>query len=208
MTLVIVALRSSASLGLVPSVGRFFTVVHDSGGRRRYRWQHTWPYCFRACSAWRVCSFFHLPWEVPYGSFFVALDPLSAFFLLPIFILSGIAALYGSEYLQIYRERKSLGSSWFFFNLLVASMTLVVIARNGVLFLVAWEVMALASFFLVTFEDEHEQVREAGWVYLVATHLGTAFLLVLLFCSAMSMVRSISTSSPPPLARMCCFSLR
>ncbi len=119
------------------------------------------------------------PWDVPYGSFFIALDPLSAFFLLPIFILSGVAALYGSEYLQIYRERKSLGASWFFFNLLVASMTLVVIARNGVLFLAAWEVMAMASFFLVTFEDEQESVREAGWVYLVATHCGTAFLLVL-----------------------------
>ena len=39
--------------------------------------------------------------------------------------------------------------------------------------------MALASFFLVTFEDEHESVREAGWIYLVATHLGTVFLLAL-----------------------------
>ena len=39
--------------------------------------------------------------------------------------------------------------------------------------------MSLASFFLVTFEDEQESVREAGWTYLVATHLGTAFLLVL-----------------------------
>lgn len=120
-----------------------------------------------------------LPWETPYGSFFVALDALSAFFLLPIFVLSAVAAIYGSEYLQAYREQKSLGASWFFFNLLIASMALVVLARNGVLFLIAWEVMALASFFLVTFEDEHEQVREAGWVYLVATHLGTVFLLVL-----------------------------
>ena len=56
-------------------------------------------------------------------------------------------------------------------------MVLVVVARNGVLFLMAWEVMALASFFLVTFEDETDSVREAGWTYLVATHLGTAFLL-------------------------------
>lgn len=120
-----------------------------------------------------------LPWEAPYGSFFIAMDALSAFFLLPIFVLSAVAALYGSEYLQAYRAKKRLGSSWFFFNLLVASMAMVVIARNGILFLMAWEVMALASFFLVTFEDEHEQVREAGWVYLVATHLGTAFLLVL-----------------------------
>src|SRR5436309_904152 len=120
-----------------------------------------------------------LPWEVPYGSFFIALDALSAFFLLPIFVLSAVAAVYGSEYLQAYREKKSLGASWCFFNLLIASMALVVIARNGVLFLVAWEVMALASFFLVTFEDEHESVREAGWIYLVATHLGTVFLLAL-----------------------------
>ena len=120
-----------------------------------------------------------LPWEVPYGSFFVALDALSAFFLLPIFLLSAVAAVYGSEYLQVYRETKHLGASWFFFNGLVASMTLVVIARNGILFLMAWEVMALASFFLVTFEDEQASVRQAGWIYLVATHIGTAFLLAL-----------------------------
>src|SRR5919198_1483001 len=96
----------------------------------------------------------HVAWDVPYGAFFVGLDALSAFFLLPIFLLSALAAVYGSPYLLAYREEKSLGVSWFFFTLLVASMVLVVIARNGVLFLVAWEVMALASFVLVTFEDE------------------------------------------------------
>jgi hydrogenase-4 component B len=121
----------------------------------------------------------HLPWEVPYGSFAVALDALSAWFLLPLFLLSAVAAVYGGEYLHVYREQKHLGASWFFFNGLVASMTLVVIARNGILFLTAWEVMALASFFLVTFEDEQPSVRQAGWIYLVATHIGTAFLLAL-----------------------------
>ncbi len=117
-------------------------------------------------------------WNVPFGSFSVAIDPLSAFFLIPTFLLCALAAVYGSGYLLAYREKKSLGSSWFFFNLLAASMALVITARNGVLFLMAWEVMALASFFLVTFEDEMENVREAGWIYLVATHIGTAFLLV------------------------------
>ncbi len=118
-------------------------------------------------------------WQVPMGSFFVQLDALSAFFLLPILGLSAVAALYGGEYLMAYRSRKNLGASWFFFNLLVASMVMVALARNGVLFLLAWEIMSLASFFLVTFEDEKESVRQAGWTYLVATHLGTAFLLVL-----------------------------
>jgi formate hydrogenlyase subunit 3/multisubunit Na+/H+ antiporter MnhD subunit len=119
------------------------------------------------------------PWAVPFGEFHIALDALSAWFLLPILLLSAAAAVYGAEYLWPYRERKSLGPPWFFYNVLVASMALVVLARNGVLFLVAWEVMALASFFLVTFEDEKESVRAAGWTYLVATHLGTAFLLAM-----------------------------
>jgi formate hydrogenlyase subunit 3/multisubunit Na+/H+ antiporter MnhD subunit len=116
-------------------------------------------------------------WDVPYGSFSLALDPLSAWFVVPILGLSGLAATYGAEYLDAYRGRKSFGAPWFFFNLLVASMVLVVLARNGVLFLVAWELMSLASYFLVTFEDEDEAVRDAGRTYLIATHLGTAFLL-------------------------------
>jgi hydrogenase-4 component B len=121
----------------------------------------------------------HLAWSVPYGSFFVEVDALSAFFVVVILAISALAAIYGGEYLWAWREKKSLGAPWFFFNVLVASMVMVVLARNGVLFLVAWEVMALSSFFLVTFEDERESVRDAGWTYLVATHLGTAFLLVM-----------------------------
>jgi hydrogenase-4 component B len=124
-------------------------------------------------------SALRVAWEVPGGAFFVEIDPLSAFFLVLIFGLSALAAVYGSEYMRPHGVERSLGPSWFFFNALVASMALVVTARNGLLFLVAWEGMALASFFLVTFEDEHESVRAAGRTYLVATHLGTAFLLVL-----------------------------
>ena len=75
--------------------------------------------------------------------------------------------------------RKNLGAYWFFFNGLAASMAMVAVAANGVLFLICWEVMALCSFFLVTFESEEESVQRAGWTYLVATHIGTAFLLVL-----------------------------
>ena len=118
-------------------------------------------------------------WQVPYGAFFVEIDALSAFFLVPILGLSALVAGYGAEYLAAYREARRLGAAWFFFNLLVATMVLVVVARNTVLFLVAWELMALASFFLVTFEDDQRSVRNAGWIYLVATHLGTACLLAL-----------------------------
>jgi formate hydrogenlyase subunit 3/multisubunit Na+/H+ antiporter MnhD subunit len=119
------------------------------------------------------------PWGMPLGSFSVGLDGLSAFFLFPILGLGALSAIYGFEYLRPYRESKPPGSSWFLFNVLIASMVMVVVARNALLFLVAWEAMSLSSFFLVAFENEKKDVREASWIYLIATHLGTAFLLAM-----------------------------
>lgn len=119
------------------------------------------------------------PWSVPFGWFSIEIDLLSACFLVPVLVLSALAAIYGHEYLASWRGRRSLGGSWLFFNALVGGMIVVLIARNAVLFLVAWELMSLASFFLVTFEHDKEDVRRAGWTYLVATHIGTAFLFAL-----------------------------
>ncbi len=115
-------------------------------------------------------------WSVPFGALSIEIDSLSAFFLLPVLGLSALAAVYRGGYLANHRGRGASGASWMFFNALAAGMVLVIVARNAILFLVAWEMMSLASFFLVTFEDEREEVRRAGWTYLVATHIGTAFL--------------------------------
>ncbi len=120
-----------------------------------------------------------IPWSVPFGSLALGLDGLSALFLLPILALSALAALYGGEYLGGFRGRAVPARAWPFYALLVAGMTLVALARNGVLFLAAWEVMSLSAYFLVVLEDETPAVRSAGWTYLVATHLGTAFLIVM-----------------------------
>jgi formate hydrogenlyase subunit 3/multisubunit Na+/H+ antiporter MnhD subunit len=122
----------------------------------------------------------HLPWSMPGGAFRLSLDPLSAVFLLPTLLLSALAAVYGVEYLDSCRSPRRLGVAWCAFDLLAASMALVLTAGNGLLFLLAWEVMALASFVLVVFEHEKREVRRAGWTYLVATHLGTAALLAML----------------------------
>lgn len=115
-------------------------------------------------------------WDASHGDFQVEIDALSSFFLLPVFGLSALAAIYGGNYLLAYRWQKSLGPPWFCFNLFVAGMAAVAIARTALLFLMAWEVMSLAAYGLVTFEHERADVRKAGWVYLVATHLGVAFL--------------------------------
>jgi formate hydrogenlyase subunit 3/multisubunit Na+/H+ antiporter MnhD subunit len=121
----------------------------------------------------------HQAWSVPLGSLNMELDPLSAIFTLVIGVVCSLAAIYGGQYLLPYAKQKNLGVSWFFFNLLVAGMLLVLVARNGVFFLFAWEIMSLAPFFLIMFDSEKTSVRRAGWTYLVAAHLGAIFLIAL-----------------------------
>jgi len=120
---------------------------------------------------------YSLPWEMPFGNLTLGMDGLSAVFCLAIFGLAALTALYGFGYLP--RERGRTGLAWCWFNVLAAGMALVVAARNGVLFLIAWEVMSLSSFFLVAHEAEKPEVRRAAWTYLVATHVGTAFVLTM-----------------------------
>jgi hydrogenase-4 component B len=122
---------------------------------------------------------FSAAWPMPGGSLAMALDPLTALFLAPTFLIGGLCALYGHGYLAATHPGPRSASSWFFFNVLLASIVLVLLARNAVLFLVSWELMAVASFFLVTLDDETAATQEAGWTYLVASHFGTAFLIVL-----------------------------
>ncbi len=134
-----------------------------------------------ACSALigRPAISFCLPWSLPFGSIAVEMDALSAVFAMPILVISALAAVYGSAYLRPFEGKKDMAASWFCFNLLAGSMLLVVVARNAMLFLLGWELMSLSSFFLVIFESELASARRAGWTYLVATHIGTAFILVL-----------------------------
>jgi hydrogenase-4 component B len=118
------------------------------------------------------------PWSMPFGAFAISLDGLSAFFLVPILILSALAAWYGTGYLKSADPRRSAGS-WLWYGLLVSSMMTVCLAANVLLFLAAWEVMTLSSFFLVAFDRDDEKARKASWSYMVASHVGTAFLLVM-----------------------------
>jgi len=110
--------------------------------------------------------------SLPYASFSVGIDPLSAFFLLPLLLLSGLCAVYGMSYME--HGGTESGAGWFFFGMLVFGMSLAVVARNGVLFIIAWELMALSSFFLVTHDHHRKEVRKAGWIYIVCAHFCTA----------------------------------
>ncbi len=118
--------------------------------------------------------------SAPVGRVLLQVDPLSAFFLLFISFGSTLAALYSLGYLKMYQgdRRYSTGSYYFFMGLLATAMMAVTIVQNALMFLIVWEIMSLASFFLVTFENHKKEVRQAGLYYFIAMQIGAAFLLV------------------------------
>jgi hydrogenase-4 component B len=113
-------------------------------------------------------------WHMPGGGLHFEIDVLSAFFLLPVFGLSIVTGLYGRSYLAGHGGIAS-AASWFHLNMLTASMALVIAAQDGLLFLLAWEIMALSPFFLVIFDDRKAAVRYAAWTRCLASRrLGSA----------------------------------
>ena len=122
---------------------------------------------------------FTINWTLPFGPCEMAIDPLSALFLLPIFLISACGAVFAVGYWPATHNRATEPKLTFFFGLLSASMALLVTTRNGVLFLMVWEVMALSAYFTLIAEHENREVRKAGIVYLVATHTGTLALFVM-----------------------------
>jgi hydrogenase-4 component B len=119
-----------------------------------------------------------VPELLPIGGAAFGVDRLSAFFVVVIALGAIPAALYAISYTREYAGKHSLAGMAFAFNVFVAAMILVALARNALTFLVLWELMSLASYFLVITEHEREETLGAGWVYFVMTHAGFAALLV------------------------------
>ena len=123
------------------------------------------------------------PWALPWGRLVVAVDGISAAFLFPTLLVPALAGIYGVGYWSQQAHPESAARVRVFLGLLAGAMTTLLIARDAVLFLMAFEVMTLSAFFLVTTEDGRSEVREAGWVYLAASH--TSFLTLLAMFAAL-----------------------
>jgi len=114
--------------------------------------------------------------SMPFGPLRLVLDSLAAFFLVPIFLIGVAGAFYGLGYWRAAGHPRSGPHVRLFYGCLVASMGLVVLAGDGVGFLIAWEIMSLSAFAAITAEDHRRSVRQAGWLYLVNTHLSMLIL--------------------------------
>ena len=119
-----------------------------------------------------------LPSGMPLYAYTVRVDSLSAFFNLTLGILVAAVSIYSLGYVRGFQGRRNIAVLGFLYNVLVASLTLVFAASNVFFFLIAWEVMAVSAYLLVTFEHEERETRQAGVLFLIMSHAGTGMLLL------------------------------
>ena len=112
---------------------------------------------------------------IPWINFSFFLDGLAAFFILIISLLALATSVYSIGYNKEF-YKKNVGVLGLCMNLFILSMIGVVSADNALVFLIFWEMMTLASYFLVVYEYEKVESVRAGLIYIVMAHAGTAFI--------------------------------
>ena len=113
------------------------------------------------------------------------IDDLSAFFLLLLGVVGCAASIYAigytaGHYSSNYAVLPAL------FNFFLLSLFMVLTASHVGLFLIAWEIMTLVSLLLILYDHEEAANVQAGFVYVVMTHVGTAFVIGAFFILAAS----------------------
>jgi len=118
-----------------------------------------------------------LPLGLPGLPFHLRLDALSAFFLL---LLGGAGTGVSAFATGYFRKGEGTppGLLCLLYHLFLAAMALVLLADDAYVFMVMWELMALASFFLVTANHTIAAIRRAGYLYLLIAHVGALAILL------------------------------
>ena len=109
--------------------------------------------------------------------FTLRVDGFSAFMVGMISVLAFATSIYSISYAGEY-DKRGAGELGFFNNLFIAAMLMVVSVANAFYFLIFWESMTLASYFLVIFEQEKKESVSAGYLYFLIAHIGTALIML------------------------------
>jgi len=118
-----------------------------------------------------------LPLGLPDLPFHLRLDALSAFFLLLLGLASAGISIFSAGYFRD-GEGTAPGLLGLQSHVFLASMALVLLADDAYGFMVAWETMALSSYFLVTTQHRIAEIRSAGFLYLLLAHVGAISILL------------------------------
>ena len=118
-----------------------------------------------------------LPLGLPDLPFHLRMDALSSFFLLLLGGASVGISIFSAGYFRSMAA-DTLALLCLEYHIFMAAMALVFMADDAYLFMVAWESMALSSYFLVTTNHNQPDVRHAGFLYLLIAHVGAIGILM------------------------------
>ena len=118
-----------------------------------------------------------LPLGLPDLPMHLRLDPLAAVFLGLMGLTVPGVSLYAAGYFRA-GEGTAPGLLCLQYHVFLAAMAMVVLADDAFTFMVAWETMALSSYFLVTTQHRVPEIRSAGFLYLLLAHVGAIGLLL------------------------------
>jgi formate hydrogenlyase subunit 3/multisubunit Na+/H+ antiporter MnhD subunit len=104
-------------------------------------------------------------------------DALSSVFLFLLGSASAGISMFGAGYFRS-GEGTLPGLLCLQYHLFLAAMGAVLLADDAYSFMVAWESMALTSYFLVTTQHRIPEIRQAGFLYLLIAHLGAIAILL------------------------------
>lgn len=110
--------------------------------------------------------------------FHLRLDPLAGFFLSVVGLLAFFVSVYSIGYVKGFLGHRPITRLVIFYCLFLAGMFMVILADDALFFLISWEAMAAASYFLVMFEDEQIENRRAAFLYMVVAHVGAVAILL------------------------------
>lgn len=120
-------------------------------------------------------------WPLPIGRIAFRVDALGAFFLAWSLPMTLLGTIYAAGYLRPYFEKgRQAGQHFALLNMVSASFVLIYSVQNALVFLLGWEIAAVAAWLLVIWDYGNQKIRFAGLNYLVSTHIGF-FVLVAAF---------------------------
>ena len=118
-----------------------------------------------------------LPIGLPDLPVHLRLDGLSSIFLILLGATSTGISIFAAGYFR-QGEGTAPGLLCLQYHLFLASMGFVLLADDAYAFMLAWETMALSSYFLVTTQHRILEIRQAGFLYLLMAHLGALAILL------------------------------
>jgi hydrogenase-4 component B len=118
-----------------------------------------------------------LPLGLPDLPFHLRMDSLSAFFVVLLGVASTGISIFSAGYFR-HGQGTAPGLLCLQYHVFLSAMVLVLVADDAYLFMIAWETMALASYFLVTSSHRIPEIRNAGFLYLLIAHLGALGILL------------------------------